>query len=413
MFNNWILSLDYNGKTYSYNSINKSLIVFPISLEYLEKYLTSLDRTHLDYLTNNFFMNEDKNSNSVYKIAHSMRSKIINSSRFASFMIHLNYDCNLNCDYCYQGSILHKSVMSEEMERKVVDFVLNIIKTNKLLERVEICFIGGEPLLYKEKIYNIINQLKEHSIIKYSLVTNATLMDKKVIEELTKHKFDFIQITMDGDKKIHDIFRKNIYGDGSFDKIINNLIISKNYNLPVVINYNLNILNYKNVKKFLVELKKNNRSYPVIFSEVFEYAKNTISCAIDFKAKNDIWYSAHKIAYSYGYKYKPFYRRPHFVCSMGRKFNFNISPDGKLYSCVSAMDNQNYYLSDINHFDSNIFKNNYNKSILNIEYEEYCKKCKFLFVCAGPCFFKKQVNGNYCDYQNIENNDLRMIYMCK
>ena len=61
------------------------------------------------------------------------------------------------------------------------------------------------------------------------MTTNGTLMTEEVIEFLVKHEFN-LMISLDGDKKSHDINRRFKSGKGSFDVILKNLSRLKAYN---------------------------------------------------------------------------------------------------------------------------------------------------------------------------------------
>ena len=60
------------------------------------------------------------------------------------------------------------------------------------------------------------------------MTTNGTLMTEDVIEFLVKYEFN-LMISLDGDKKSHDINRRFKTGKGSFDIILENLSRLKAY----------------------------------------------------------------------------------------------------------------------------------------------------------------------------------------
>lgn len=64
--------------------------------------------------------------------------------------------CNLKCTYCYQNG----SEKLKEIEDITLDATLKylerIFKYDSKMERVNVGFIGGEPLLYKEQVIKVI-----------------------------------------------------------------------------------------------------------------------------------------------------------------------------------------------------------------------------------------------------------------
>ena len=141
--------------------------------------------------------------------------------------------CNLCCTYCYQ---INKS--SEELDfetaKKFIELILaEDSEKNHYLNRdntdfVIIDFIGGEPLLKIDLIDQIVNYFIKRCIeldhpwmygYMLSIGTNGTLyFDPKVQEFLNKHKNHMsLNITVDGDKKLHDSCRVFKDGKGSYD----------------------------------------------------------------------------------------------------------------------------------------------------------------------------------------------------
>lgn len=45
------------------------------------------------------------------------------SNKVCRYVIHLNYDCNLTCGYCYQNIIEDKLVMTELTMRQIINFI--------------------------------------------------------------------------------------------------------------------------------------------------------------------------------------------------------------------------------------------------------------------------------------------------
>ncbi len=130
--------------------------------------------------------------------------------------------CNFVCPYCYEKGIEFKN-MSDETANNIVDFIKNNIKNDSYLD---ITWYGGEPLLGIGVIEKISEEiLKYINIDKYnaSIVTNGYLLTREYAEKLNKYKVRTAQITLDGPPKIHDARRKLASGEGTFNKIIENI----------------------------------------------------------------------------------------------------------------------------------------------------------------------------------------------
>ena len=138
--------------------------------------------------------------------------------------LHVAHTCNLNCDYCfasqgkYQGD---RALMSFEVGKRALDF---LIENSGTRVNLEVDFFGGEPLMN----WDVVKQLVEygrsrekecHKRFRVTLTTNGVLIDDDVIEFCNKEMHNVV-LSLDGRKEIHDHLRKNLAGEGSYDKIV-------------------------------------------------------------------------------------------------------------------------------------------------------------------------------------------------
>ena len=103
-------------------------------------------------------------------------------------------DCNLNCRYCYHGTI---KTRRKSMSLDIIKDVLKSIPTTK--HNVKIIWHGGEPLLQGLSFYNEILKIEnQYSLdIQNCIQTNGTLLDDKAIDFFTQNNFK-IGISFDG-----------------------------------------------------------------------------------------------------------------------------------------------------------------------------------------------------------------------
>lgn len=142
--------------------------------------------------------------------------------------LELTEQCNLRCEYCiynneFSGKRNHgDKEMSEEVARASVEYAAKHGSKNG----VAITFYGGEPLIK----FSLIKQCVEYSkeIIKdkpitYSLTTNLLLMTPDIAKYLASVEEFFIVCSIDGPKHMHDNFRKDLSGNGSFERVLSGL----------------------------------------------------------------------------------------------------------------------------------------------------------------------------------------------
>ena len=138
--------------------------------------------------------------------------------------LHIAHTCNLNCEYCFasQGKYHgERAVMSFEVGKRALDFLIENSGTRRNLE---VDFFGGEPLMN----FDVVKQLvayarsveKEHNKnFRFTLTTNGLLIDDDVIDFANKECSNVV-LSLDGRKEIHDRYRVDYAGNGSWERIV-------------------------------------------------------------------------------------------------------------------------------------------------------------------------------------------------
>lgn len=247
--------------------------------------------------------------------------------------------------------------------------------------------------------------------IKYSLVTNGTLLKPDKLELLLKNKIDSFQITIDGMEKVHDALRKDITGKGSFTEIIENILYIQKYyeTVNISINCNINSKNLNDISNFLKYIKTSKIKYPIFFSLIFD---NGINSKLEVDDASLNWLKVHKEAIRYGYKFEPFYRDLFLGCAMTQRNYHIIGADGFLYKCINAVENPEYLLTKLSKYKTHEYEKKLNH-FLNYKIDNVeCEDCQFYPVCYGGCKYMNELNGFNCNkkmFNEIETNIIREI----
>ena len=138
--------------------------------------------------------------------------------------LHIAHTCNLNCAYCFasQGKYNgERDVMSLEVGKRALDF---LIENSGTRHNLEVDFFGGEPLMNFGVVKDLVAYArsieKEHNKnFRFTLTTNGVLVDDDVIEFANKECSNVV-LSLDGRKEIHDRYRVDYAGNGSWDKIV-------------------------------------------------------------------------------------------------------------------------------------------------------------------------------------------------
>ena len=138
--------------------------------------------------------------------------------------LHVAHVCNLNCSYCFasQGKYHgERALMSFETGRRALDFLVEHSGSRKNLE---VDFFGGEPLMNFQVVKDLVAYARSiepetGKHFRFTLTTNGMLVDDDVIEFANRECHNVV-LSLDGRKEIHDRFRKDYAGNGSWDRIV-------------------------------------------------------------------------------------------------------------------------------------------------------------------------------------------------
>ena len=138
--------------------------------------------------------------------------------------LHIAHTCNLNCSYCFasQGKYHgERGLMSFEVGKRALDFLVEQSGTRKHLE---VDFFGGEPLMNFDVVKRLVAyargiEPKTGKQFRFTLTTNGMLIDEDVIDFCNRECHNVV-LSLDGRKEIHDRFRVDYAGHGSFDRVV-------------------------------------------------------------------------------------------------------------------------------------------------------------------------------------------------
>jgi uncharacterized protein len=129
--------------------------------------------------------------------------------------------CNLACEYCFYLSKerLYPSSNMRMSEHVLETYIKQLLASQKTPE-INVSWQGGEPTLmglefFKHSVELVERYRKPGQNVAYSLQTNGTQLDDKWCAFFKKHNF-LVGLSMDGPGEIHNTYRVNKAGQGSF-----------------------------------------------------------------------------------------------------------------------------------------------------------------------------------------------------
>ena len=138
--------------------------------------------------------------------------------------LHIAHTCNLNCSYCFasQGKYHgERAVMSFEVGKQALDF---LVANSGSRRNLEVDLFGGEPLMNFGVVKDLVAYARSiekeaGKNFRFTLTTNGLLIDDDVIE-FANRECSNVVLSLDGRKEIHDRFRVDYAGNGSWEKIV-------------------------------------------------------------------------------------------------------------------------------------------------------------------------------------------------
>ena len=134
--------------------------------------------------------------------------------------------CNLDCKYCF---FLSKDILYPGSKFRMTDdlmeqYVRQLIEAHWRVLEVNIAWQGGEPTLmgldFFERVVEVAEKYKKPGQrLLHTMQTNGTKLDDEWAAFFKENNF-LIGLSVDGPKEIHDTYRVNKGGAGSFDQVM-------------------------------------------------------------------------------------------------------------------------------------------------------------------------------------------------
>lgn len=327
--------------------------------------------------------------------------------------------CNFRCGYCYEDH--KKGAMSQELQNSIVTYVRKNIHKYAALQ---INWFGGEPLEALEVVEGLSNRLiKICNTAKRNyfsfMTTNGYKLDSKMLHELLKLRIYTYQVTLDGLKDTHDKLRILENGEGTYDRILANLLdIKQNvkeayFNIAIRTNFSKSSMDqleqYVEEYSGLFENDKRFKFFPRFMGKWNE--------AFDDKLEQDL--ITDREIFEFHKKLSQFHKSLNLdtymsylsndsLCEASYMNSYVIGSDGIIYKCTANFDMEENKIGRVNQngeFEINEVK--HAKWICH-DMPEECKQCFFSGNCQGRSCPRQKVLGRShgCSYEKTYLNHI-------
>ncbi|MBQ0166346.1 MAG: SPASM domain-containing protein [Treponema sp.] len=306
--------------------------------------------------------------------------------------------CNFKCTYCYEG----ERAQGGNMDDNVIKGLVNFAKKGEY-KKVHIVWYGGEPLLAFDIIKKINDEFDKEGIelAPQSAVTNGSLLTTDILQYAIDRKFSYMQITIDGDEVTHNAHRPMKNGENSYQTILHKLdnayeylkTTNQSFLFSIRVNVDENTCDlYPDVVKTLKSRYSSMVScYPAFIEKPNDAECHHDNCMVSADQAGFIL----KLARERGIQLTQTYPLSNRLlnCAALKLDNFVISPTGDMYKCWEDIGILDYSVGNVtsSSYDKNNTTFKYLLTASGYENEE-CRKCLFLFSCAGGCPKKRLTN---------------------
>ena len=380
------------------NSISKDMLFKKLN----EKYGTSLDELGEIYDEITELKNEGKLfvEDTYEGMAGELKART--SGVVKALCLHVAHTCNLNCSYCFasQGKFHgERALMSYEVGKQAMDF---LVANSGTRHNLEVDFFGGEPLMNFDVVKQVVAYArsieKEHNKnFRFTLTTNGMLIDDDVIEYANKEMSNVV-LSLDGRKEVHDRFRVDYAGNGSWEKIVpkfQKLVEArdgKNYYMRGTFTH-LNPDFLEDIKVMLDLGFRELSMEPVVCAKddpmhlteddlpvVYEQYEKLAELMLQKDKEGDPFTFYH---YMIDLKGGPCIYKRISGCGSGTEY-MAVTPWGDLYPCHQFVGEERFKLGDI--WQGVTAKETQEDfASCNVYAREECRKCWARLYCAGGC----------------------------
>ena len=156
--------------------------------------------------------------------------------------------CNINCTYCFflSKEALYPNEKSRMSEETLETYIRQLLESHRT-PNVTVAWQGGEPTLMKVEFFQHAVELVEKyrkpgQIIQHTFQTNGLLLNDEWGVFFKEHDF-LVGLSVDGPREIHNTYRLDRNGKGTFDLVMKGWRVLRKHNVDFNILCTVNAAN--------------------------------------------------------------------------------------------------------------------------------------------------------------------------
>ena len=316
--------------------------------------------------------------------------------------------CNLRCEYCFYEDIA--------VNRSIADFGFMTPETLETIVRKVMAFAdgqatfsfqGGEPTLRGLDFYRMLIDLQKkyntkNVTVSNCIQTNGVLLDEEWAEFLHDNGF-LVGLSLDGPQKLHDLYRKDAVGGGTYTTVMQKARLLKKYGVDFNILLVVTGATTEDAGKTYAFFQKNGFNYLQFIPCIDPLAEKRGGYSFSLRPAEytrflkrffDRWSADILSGTDVSVRYfdnlvRMIMGMPPETCSMRGicSCQFVFEADGTCYPCDFYV-TENWRLGNIHEMGiMNFYESKTNQRFLDMSkaVADECRRCKWQQLCRGGC----------------------------
>jgi uncharacterized protein len=146
--------------------------------------------------------------------------------------------CNLDCEYCFflSKEMLYPGDRFRMADEMLETYIRQLFESHRTPE-VMVAWQGGEPTMigldfFRRSVELVEQHRRPEQRVQYSIQTNGTLLNDKWAHFFKENGF-LVGLSVDGPRELHDAYRVDKRGLGSFDRVMAGYEVLKSHDVDV------------------------------------------------------------------------------------------------------------------------------------------------------------------------------------